>query len=62
MEGWRGDLLLWGVVLDDRCLERLFLRDERCEREILRGLKSENACSCRIGLFLFLVLGHSRMG
>ncbi len=60
MEGWRGNLLLWGVVLDDRCLERLLLGDERCEREIFRGLENENGR--RIGLFLFLVLGHGRMG
>lgn len=50
--------LLWSPFHDDGRLERLFLQYECCKRKILFGLESEDGCTCRIGLFLFGVLGH----
>ena len=58
MKGSSGDLLLLSVLLDDGCLKRLLLQDECCECEILLGLKSEDGCTCRIGLFLFPIHIH----
>ena len=49
-------------MLNDRRLERLLLRDERCECKILLGIKYEDTCTCRIGLFVFFVLGHGVIG
>ena len=52
------DPRLWSILLDNRRLERLVLRDERCECEILFGLESEDGCTRRVGSLLFGVLGH----
>lgn len=51
------DSLLWSHFHDGR-LERLSLQYERCKRKIFFGLESEDGCTCKIGLFLFGVLGH----
>ncbi len=58
MDGRRGDLLLCSMFLEDGRFKRFLLRDEGCECDSLLGLKSEDCCTCRVGLFLSFVLGH----
>ena len=57
--GGKRDVLLRRILLDDGRLERLLLRDERRECEILFRLESEDGRTRSIGLFVFRVCGHS---